>query len=58
MSSKISPCCFWDKIPSQPSSISETILETIPNVLKDLTLLFLGRNPRPTFLYFKGSLEL
>ena len=44
--------CFWDETPAQPSSISEILSETPPNVLKDLTRSFMGRNPRPTFLYF------
>ena len=83
MSSKISPCSFWDQIPTQPSSISRDHFgnlsecpqrshhvvsgtksppnlplfpgrstETPPNVFKDLTMSFLGPNPRPTFLYF------
>ena len=83
MSSKISPCSFWDQIPTQPSSISRDHFGNLPecpqrshhvvsgtksppnlplfpgrstethsNVFKDLTMSFLGPNPRPTFLYF------
>ena len=39
------------------SSISKTTSETLPNVLKDLTMSFLGRNARPTFLYFPTPLR-
>jgi len=48
---------IWPDFPANLPLFPETILETSPNVLKDLTMLFLGRNPHPTFLYFQDGLQ-
>ena len=52
MSSKISPCCFWDEIPTQPSSISRTVYRNSSKCLQRSHHVLSGTKSPPNLPLF------
>ena len=52
MSSKISPCCFWDEIPAQPSSISRTVYRNSSKCLQRSHHVLSGTKSPPNLPLF------
>ena len=52
MSSKISPCCFWDEIPTQPSSISRTVYRNSSKCLQRSHRVLSGTKSPPNLPLF------